>query len=222
MISMSQCIIYILKNTVNSKVYVGQTWQSLKARWNCRYDCCIYLNNAIEKYGKDKFYYELLAVASDQETANYLEQSYIEEYKSTNSEYGYNILSGGNNSRRSEELKKKVSEACQGINAKLDETKAMEIFRDPRSQKEIMEDYNVSQTTVSDIKNGRSWTWLTGKNWNNSRIDDAVVLGIFNAQGTYGDIAKYYGTNRRAVGNIKNGIIYSWLTGKTHKKVANG
>jgi hypothetical protein len=36
------CIIYKLINRVNGKLYIGQTWQSLKDRWEngCGYYCC--------------------------------------------------------------------------------------------------------------------------------------------------------------------------------------
>lgn len=47
------CIIYILKNTENIKVYVGQTWKTLKDRWNNGhgYAGCPHISNAIKYYG---------------------------------------------------------------------------------------------------------------------------------------------------------------------------
>jgi dissimilatory sulfite reductase (desulfoviridin) alpha/beta subunit len=70
---MACCTIYLLKNTANSKVYVGQTWSSLEERWNNGhgYDGSRHLSYAIKKYGREKFYYEILGLASSQAVADY-------------------------------------------------------------------------------------------------------------------------------------------------------
>jgi hypothetical protein len=46
--------------------------------------------------------------------------------------------------------------------AKLNEEKVLQIFKDKRLYKEIKEDYKVSIPTISDIKRGYSWTHITG------------------------------------------------------------
>lgn len=89
--------IYIHKNRINGKVYVGQTKQSLKRRWNNGngYIQCPYFYNAIKKYGWDNFEHILLDEYLTKEEADIKEQDYIKYYKSSNPEFGYNISNGG-------------------------------------------------------------------------------------------------------------------------------
>ena len=89
--------IYIHKNKINGKVYVGQTKQSLKRRWNNGngYTQCPYFYNAIKKYGWDNFEHILLDEHLTKEEANTKEQDYIKYYKSSSPEFGYNISNGG-------------------------------------------------------------------------------------------------------------------------------
>lgn len=89
--------IYIHKNKINGKVYVGQTKQRLKRRWNNGngYVQCPYFYNAIQKYGWDNFEHILLDEHLTKEEADTKEQDYIKYYKSSSPEFGYNISNGG-------------------------------------------------------------------------------------------------------------------------------
>ena len=88
--------IYIIRNTINDKVYIGQTVQSLATRFlnhkmaSRTEDTKFY--RAIRKYGEDNFYIELL------ETVDYKDLNDREKYwiKYYNSYYnGYNSTLGG-------------------------------------------------------------------------------------------------------------------------------
>jgi len=100
------CWIYLLRNTVNDKVYVGQTWTPLKGRWNGGngYLHCTHINNAIKLYGKQSFYYEILLVANTQKTANHWERYFIAKYQANNRVLGYNLTDGGSNGKPSSRL----------------------------------------------------------------------------------------------------------------------
>lgn len=50
--------------------------------------------------------------------------------------------------------------------SKLSEQEAIAILNDPRSQKYIAKEFNVSQATVSDIKVGRKWAHLHARSFN--------------------------------------------------------
>ena len=105
--------IYLLKNKINNKIYIGQTWRTLKERQGDKngigyYQCC-YLYSAIKKYGFENFEYVLLATADTQEEADKLEDFYMEKYNSRNSYIGYNLKSGGVAGRHSDESKAKMS-----------------------------------------------------------------------------------------------------------------
>jgi predicted GIY-YIG superfamily endonuclease len=54
-------IVYLITNTANGKRYVGQTNQSLAARWwgHVNRNHCRILYNAIEKHGKERIYRSL-------------------------------------------------------------------------------------------------------------------------------------------------------------------
>jgi group I intron endonuclease len=92
-------IIYLIKNKINNKCYIGQTIRTLNIRWreHCnRCDNCTILNNAIQKYTPDMFDVSIIVNCDDQ--LDQLEQKYIIEYNSLYPN-GYNIQSGGSKGR---------------------------------------------------------------------------------------------------------------------------
>lgn len=118
--------IYVLRNKCNAKVYVGQTWQTLKARNGTngsKYNHSLYLYNAIQKYGWDNFYYETLTFCGTQESADYWETYFIDKYDSQNRERGYNLKNGGSRGKCSEETKKKLSKIHKGKPKSLEHNK---------------------------------------------------------------------------------------------------
>ena len=94
--------IYIIKNTINSKVYIGQTRTSVEQRWKEHLRHAQYgdqlINRAMKKYGIDKFYIETLEICSI-EVLNYREMYYIDLFDSTDKSKGYNVSIGGNTPR---------------------------------------------------------------------------------------------------------------------------
>jgi group I intron endonuclease len=143
--------VYKIINSINNKVYVGQTWQTLNDRWNSGhgYVSCVHLNKAIKKYGKDKFQHIVLTVCGTQETADYWEDYFIKHYRSTDKKLGYNIKNGGSHGKHTEESKKKISEAHKG-KLHSEETK--------NKLSEIQKGHMVSEETkkkMSDSKRGR-------------------------------------------------------------------
>ena len=102
--------IYIHKNKINGKVYIGQTSQNPKKRWNNGkgYKDSHKFYNAILKYGWDNFEHIILYTNLTLEEANQKEQELIEQYKSYEDKFGYNITKGGRNFAHSEETKKKI------------------------------------------------------------------------------------------------------------------
>jgi len=105
--------IYIHKNKINGKVYIGQTCQKPEKRWdNGRgYETSPRFYNAILKYGWDNFEHIILYTNLTVEEANKKEQELIKFYNSTDENFGYNITDGGKNFRHSEETKKKIGES---------------------------------------------------------------------------------------------------------------
>jgi hypothetical protein len=66
--------IYIIANSINDKVYIGQTWQSIEDRFYKHGHCHPHrskIRNAIMKYGHDKFSIQSLVTCDNQNAADY-------------------------------------------------------------------------------------------------------------------------------------------------------
>ncbi len=90
--------IYMHKNKINNKIYIGQTIQYPENRWKngAGYKTCTYFYRAIQEYGWDNFEHIILVEKEmSQEETDKLEEYYIDLYDATNPNKGYNILKGG-------------------------------------------------------------------------------------------------------------------------------
>lgn len=107
--------IYLIRNKINNKLYIGQTINN----FDKRYANNIILNthnkhlkSSLEKYGIDNFIIiKEFDKASSKEELDLLEDMYIKIYNTTNDKYGYNKRFGGHRGKNSEETKHKMSEA---------------------------------------------------------------------------------------------------------------
>ena len=93
-------IIYKVTNKENDKVYIGQTIQSLSERKSKHYskannesDVNTHFINALRKYPKESFNWEIIDEAESQEELNSKEKYWINYYDSV--ENGYNTKDGG-------------------------------------------------------------------------------------------------------------------------------
>lgn len=92
--------IYIIRNTVNEKVYIGQTIQTVERRFKGHLSGDPRRHNqailwAMEKLGRENFYVETLATGIETvEELDALEEKYIQEYNSMKPN-GYNLCPGG-------------------------------------------------------------------------------------------------------------------------------
>lgn len=110
---MNNYTVYMHKNKINGKIYIGQTCQIPAKRWdNGRgYETSTRFFNAILKYGWDNFEHIIIKENLSASEANELEIELIKQYQTQNDKYGYNITSGGHNYSHSEETKKKIGQA---------------------------------------------------------------------------------------------------------------
>lgn len=129
--------IYLLINKSNGKLYVGQaacfvgtnnnSWGTI-GRWKSHVreavknsdDHCVLLNHAIRKYGESGFEVVTLFKGNNDEL-NDMEVHYIRLLKSM-SPNGYNLKTGGDKGKDSDETKQKKKEAKTGLKFS-DETK---------------------------------------------------------------------------------------------------
>lgn len=119
--------IYKITNTINNKIYIGQTKNSAQERFwkhcsNSRSsrDCYkrLYLYKSINKHGLEKFKIEVIIEGEyNKLLLNDLEKHYIRLYNSNNPLKGYNSTEGGESStyERTPEIRKKISEKLLGV-----------------------------------------------------------------------------------------------------------
>lgn len=98
---------------MNGKIYIGQTQQELKIRFGhngANYKHCSHFWNAIQKYGWDNFEHIVLISGVSLELANIFEEELIRKYNTMNNRLGYNMIAGGNNRKRRQEVTDKIAE----------------------------------------------------------------------------------------------------------------
>lgn len=110
--------IYSIINLKNNKIYIGQTTQGYRKRFNQhkqKSSGCPLLKRAVSKYGKDNFECELIDIAYTQKLANIKEIMWIALLKTYISENGYNLSLGGAIGHFNKETLQKMSESHKGI-----------------------------------------------------------------------------------------------------------
>lgn len=146
--------IYKVTNTINNKVYIGQSI-NIEKRWRAHrtspynsnsnsYNSIFY--RAIRKYKINNFKFEVLEECAE-DKLNEREIYWIKYYDSTNIEKGYNISLGGCSSR--------------GVPQKINSQEAEEIrnllLNSNITQTQLAEDYGVTSRMISAINLGENW-----------------------------------------------------------------
>lgn len=117
-------IIYLVKNKINDKVYVGLTSKSLEERWvnhckKAKYKCKNKNGNlfqrAIIKYGKESWELEILETVNSLEDAELIEKKWIKYFNSNNIKFGYNLTNGGKCCIFNKEVKQKISNSIKKL-----------------------------------------------------------------------------------------------------------
>lgn len=136
---MKKGFIYVIKNRINNKLYIGQTTQSVENRFKQHLKCLKsnsvqLISKAIKKYGKSNFYVEILEECLIEEL-NTKEEYYIELYNSFND--GYNLCKGGNQSRKPK--------------LQLDVPLVIELYMGGNSTRNIAKQFNVCHTVILNL-----------------------------------------------------------------------
>lgn len=104
--------IYKITNTVNGKVYIGQSIHlRQRIRFHKTYEHNKHLKRAFKKYGLEKFTFEIIKETYD---LDFWERFFIYWYRANNPRYGYNILKGGDSCpSKNERTKKQMSKSIK-------------------------------------------------------------------------------------------------------------
>ena len=135
--------VYMHKNKINGKVYIGITSLKTWRRWDCGrgYKNQILFYRAIEKYNWNNFEHIILYEKLTKEEAEQKEIELIAYYKSNNKKYGYNIANGGNSiGSASEETRKKMSERMKKNNP-MKNKETVEKMRQSQLGKKLSEEH---------------------------------------------------------------------------------
>lgn len=87
--------IYLTKNLINGKIYIGQHKTHLKEIDKKYFGSGIHLLRAIKIYGQENFSCEILEWCETKEELDTKEKYWINFYDSTDKKIGYNISEGG-------------------------------------------------------------------------------------------------------------------------------
>lgn len=189
--------VYMHKNKINGKVYIGITKQKPQYRWsNGKGYNNQYFKRAIKKYGFDNFKHIILCENLTQKKAEQKEIELIDYYKSSERDFGYNISKGGmvnNGVSCSEETKKKISSANKGTKngmygkhhtdkekKKISEA-SKRLWQDKQHRDKMLE---VFKTNRHDFEKGHI-PWNKGKKgiipWNRKKVICIDTNQIFNS-----------------------------------------
>jgi group I intron endonuclease len=101
--------IYKIENKINGKVYIGQSgnikerWYNHKSELKHNRHCNRYLQSACNKYGLDNFEFSIIEECS-MDIIDEREIYWIAYYDSCNTEFGYNLSTGGDSPSRGVKL----------------------------------------------------------------------------------------------------------------------
>ncbi len=202
--------IYIIKNDINDKVYIGQSINAedrFKSHCKGNYDNSL-IDMAIQKYGKEHFWFEILE--SQIENYNEKEVFWIQYYNSV-TPYGYNILAGGQEPPRytgeNHPSAKLTDEEVQRLKYDLKNTTL--------SLNDLGEKYHISKRQVLRINNGISRSVLNEQypirlipNINGKLTEENISHIIELLKYTYrfkGDIARQFGVSPVQIDRINTG-----------------
>lgn len=110
--------LYRITNTINGKIYIGQSVDT-NSRWrahrreSAKHNPNSLISKAIKKYGNTAFEFEVVAACKTWEDANDAETLLIKQYNSQIPN-GYNVAPGGINAPKTDEWKSKVSKKLMG------------------------------------------------------------------------------------------------------------
>lgn len=208
--------IYIIKNDINNKVYIGQATNT-KERFqkHCVPSAAIlnnsYISKAIQKYGKEHFWYEILE--SQIENYNEKEIEYIKLYncKVPN---GYNLSDGGENPPALSGTEH--PESC--LTQEQVEQLTKDLINTNMSMSQLAIKYNfMSKTSISEFNKGKTYyreniQYPIRKNIKIGKLEesqvDLIIYYLKNTKRSYINIAKEFNVEYKTISRIDKGIFY--------------
>lgn len=203
--------IYKYTNTINNKVYIGQTRQSLEQRDSkhlTQLDDNTYFHRALKKYGRENFSLELVEDNIPIDLLDEKEKYYIDKFDSFyTTGKGYNLTQGGQWGSGTQKLT--IKQAT--------EIKKM-ITNSELTFQQIGDNYGVTIYAISDINRGKSFhedniSYPLRPAPKKSVLDEdkieIIIDMLLNTKMTQEEIAFATNINSYTVGEINRGTS-SW------------
>ena len=204
--------IYCIENTINHKRYIGQSkniysrWYAHKTKLRHQRHSSELMQNDWDAYGEDRFSFYIIEIIEDAELRDKAEIYYIDLYKTTNKNYGYNKETGGIvRSFVSEESRRKISENHADVSGNKNP------FYGKKHSKESINKF----LTNTNYINSRP----RGEKSHTNKISKEIAMKIKqyfsvpenNKYGAIKHIAEKYNVSTNIVAHIKNGHAWTWL-----------
>lgn len=207
--------IYIIKNSVNSKVYIGQS-KDVAKRWlnhvyNARYENKYEkikqpIHLAMEEIGYDKFHYEILE--SQIENADEREQYWIQYYNSIIPN-GYNKAIGGSGVGTGVDSIVAIFKTKEELNKCIEE-----ISSSNKSFANIARKFGCSQEVITAINLGKRYKIdglvypLRNTRYSNELLKQICYSLKYELELTFNDICKKYNIDRSQLSLINQGKVH--------------
>lgn len=159
---------YIITNSINSKVYIGQTIRTVEERFkeHCRTKCSqgelnMLIKKAIKKYGAENFKITELEKCKEEELDD-REIYYIDLYNSYHN--GYNMTKGGKSGAKPLKLSKEQQSFC------------IELYMFGYSLRSIAKEFNVDKATIKHIIEINNLSIRTTRTYKLSQDDRVNII----------------------------------------------
>ena len=168
--------IYMTHNMVNGKKYIGQKQIKSQKPWQDYLGSGKTLLKAINKYGEENFYKDILETCTNQDDLNAREEYWISYYNAVKDDTFYNICSGGRGANywdgitdeRRERLSKVHSEHAQhgehspfAVFTEEQVKQVIDLLLQGKTKREVSEALNIPWRTISHIRQKTTWKHLT-------------------------------------------------------------
>jgi group I intron endonuclease len=189
--------LYIIKNKINNKIYIGQTKTSINKRWighksRANKGSKLVLHSAMRLHGIENFDIELLDTANNLEEANQKEYILINEHNSK-CPNGYNMVDGGNVEfpnaiqPKSKEHKQKI-QSSHIKNAKpiiQFDIATGNFIKEWNSGKELLRN-NYNRTNIIALcKSTNNFGYIYGFGWCYKKYYDSIELKLILSNPNY-------------------------------------
>lgn len=204
--------IYLIRNLANGKVYIGQTINYRRrknnhiSKLNAGRHFNMYLQKAWNKYGANAFQFEMLEECEVRDLDK-KEREYIKLYKCSESNSGYNLMTGGQKYRHfTDDVKKRMSIAGTG-----------RVFTDSHKQK-LSEaamnrpvDFEAARRGAQTrIKNRSGCGEKNGNALISNNVARNIVLDLLN-NAPVNQVAEKY--------QVPQQIVYSLMYNRTYRDI---